>query len=123
MACLSIVEQSKTKDRTSVAEIALDKGRKRMLYDSRPFDNVWHFLLKYKNLSATKVNGQTIFSGTINLFDIKTNQLVLEKDFTGESSDNSDSPKCNGSAECAMTGFIDISSKAVIDFIENHQKK
>jgi hypothetical protein len=118
VACVTIIDRFKTMDRSSIAEVNLDKGRKRILYDSLPFDSRWQYMLSYKNLSATKGAEAIMFSGTIHLLDIKTNQVVLEKGFTGKSKNN-----YVGSAEDALHDFVEISSNAVADFILSRQKK
>jgi hypothetical protein len=108
---------------SSIAEVTLDKGKKRKLYDSLPFDKTWQYILQYSRLRGTK-NGEEIkFSGIITLMQISSNQIILEKEFTGSGSIITKDWPCISQADCSIYDFINISSAAVIDAISNDLKK
>jgi hypothetical protein len=107
----------------SIAEVTLDTGKKRKLYDSLSFDRIWQYMLKYSGLRATK-NGEEIkFSGTITLVEISNNKIVLEKEFIGSGSKETEGWPCLSPADCSVYDFINLSSKAIVDTISNRARK
>ncbi len=122
LACLNISEKMGGVGPRKIAEVMLDKGRRRLMYDTLSYDDTFDYVLKYTGVKAKQIDGRVKLFGTIELLDIKQNLVIVEKEFIGNDIDLNGDLKCYGPAQCAVYNFARVSSEYVFAILNEVKK-